>query len=83
MSLGTGYYAWNRALADEAHANPPPLVSAAPVTNSAAGQRLGEYERVKHWERIYSSSMVSIASHSILILPSSYMVDNASNDVAL
>jgi hypothetical protein len=60
MSPGTGYYAWNKAHADEAHETPPALASAAPMTNSAAVQHLGEYGREKHWERICSSSTVSI-----------------------
>jgi hypothetical protein len=60
MSPGTGYYAWNKAHADEAHVNCQALASAAPVTNAAAVQHLGEYEHVKHWERICSSSKVSI-----------------------
>jgi len=62
MSPGTGYYAWNKALADAAHETPQAFL-AAPVTNSAAvikSLHLGEYERVKHWERICSSSKVSI-----------------------
>ena len=59
MSPGTGYYAWNKARVDEAHVSSQASALAAPATNSAA-QHLGEYERVKHWERICSSSKVSI-----------------------
>ena len=58
MSPGTGYYAWNKAHAGGALETPPAFL-AAPMTNSAAVQHLGEYERAKHWERIYSSSTAS------------------------